>query len=780
MADKRAFKFHNDALAEDTLEVVSFEGVERISRCFRFSLELVSKQVDIEFDPVLSARAWLGIRQPIVLSGGSQGFQTLKIHGVIASFEQYLQGPGWNRYRAVLVPELWRMSLGYQSQIHQTVKTPDMVAKEIEEAAQKYNFPQGIPVEFKAKADDYVEREYVVQYLESDLNFIQRWCEHEGISYYFLQEGGSPEEGEIGKVVFADKNDHFPTIVGQSTIPFVSLGSGDSKVRPWTEPESALAFSLQQKVHPAKVVLKEYNWQTTSVDLRVETEVDSQAAFATFYEYGDHYKNQSEGKKLAEVRAQEIKCRKKIFSGISSAKALRAGYKFTLSKHPRSDFNQEYLLTEVRHYGSQAIEYVGGLSGAPTYYNEFTALQTTTPFRPERITPKPRVHGIYSGKIDGADDGTNHAQLDDQGRYKVKIPFDLSANQSGTASRWIRMGQPFGGKGRGMHAPLPKGTEVGLIHANGDPDRPVIAFCLPNPETPSMVTGANQNQQVIQSGSGNKIVINDGDGAEPQIALSSPTESTFLKIGKTGSGNFAMGTLGHMTGNVGGNSLFDVLGNEARKIIGETDWTHIGNHQTVYAADRREIVLKNSLSQVIGTRVESTKGNVVDIGLDNRVMQTSKSHGVKNKNMGTITTQINLTRAGTHLKEVSPKIEMDASTEIFAHSKDTKAKWTPDGWNLEAPKAEIKIKNLCSIQSTDNNIALNAKGDIVLNANEGIGIQATKDMLIIAKDKLEVKGKPITIKADGTLTLDGGDVKIVPNTAINGELKVKGTNLVVS
>lgn len=293
---------------------------------------------------------------------------------------------------------------------------------------------------------------------------------------------------------------------------------------------------------------------------------------------------------------------------------------------------------------------------------------------PERITPKPRVHGIFSGKIDGADDGTNHAQLDDQGRYKVKIPFDLSDRQGGTASRWIRMGQPFGGKGRGFHAPLPKGTEVGLIHANGDPDRPVIAFCLPNPETPSMVTASNQNQQVLQSGSGNRIVINDGDGSEPQIALSSPTESTFLKIGKTGSGNFAMGTLGNMSGNVGGNNIFDVLGNEARQIVGSTDWTHVGIHTTVFAADRREIVMGKSLSQVVGTRVESTKGNVIDIGLSNRLMRTTNTHAVQNKNMAAVTQQINLTRAGTHLKEVSPKIEMDGGSEILAHSKDTKAK----------------------------------------------------------------------------------------------------------
>ena len=40
--------------------------------------------------------------------------------------------------------------------------------------------------------------EYVCQYGESHLNFVSRWCEREGIYYFFEQSGG----GE--KVVFTD------------------------------------------------------------------------------------------------------------------------------------------------------------------------------------------------------------------------------------------------------------------------------------------------------------------------------------------------------------------------------------------------------------------------------------------------------------------------------------------------------------------------------------------------------------------------------------------------
>ncbi len=50
------------------------------------------------------------------------------------------------------------------------------------------------------------------------------------------------------------------------------------------------------------------------------------------------------------------------------------------------------------------------------------------------------------------------------------------------------MMQPYGGKREGMHFPLRKGTEVLLAFIDGDPDRPVIAGAVPNPETPSVVT----------------------------------------------------------------------------------------------------------------------------------------------------------------------------------------------------------------------------------------------------------------------------------------------------
>jgi len=53
-----------------------------------------------------------------------------------------------------------------------------------------------------------------------------------------------------------------------------------------------------------------------------------------------------------------------------------------------------------------------------------------------------------------------YAEIDDEGRYKVVLPFDLSYKSGGKASRYVRMMQPYEGSDYGMHFPLHKGVEV--------------------------------------------------------------------------------------------------------------------------------------------------------------------------------------------------------------------------------------------------------------------------------------------------------------------------------
>jgi uncharacterized protein involved in type VI secretion and phage assembly len=110
--------------------------------------------------------------------------------------------------------------------------------------------------------------------------------------------------------------------------------------------------------------------------------------------------------------------------------------------------------------------------------------------------------------------GADYPYIDEQGRYKVRLAYDLSGAEATQASHWVRMMQPYGGDNHGQHYPLHGGTEVALGHHNGDPDRPFILGALPNPNTPSPVNADNPSQHILRTWGGNELLFEDRAGQE--------------------------------------------------------------------------------------------------------------------------------------------------------------------------------------------------------------------------------------------------------------------------
>jgi type VI secretion system VgrG family protein len=495
-----SFSFESKAMAPETFKVAGFEGTEEISRPYRFEIGLVAENPDIDLEQLLLAPATLAIEK---------GDGLREIHGVVSECRLSDALPDHRyRYQVVLRPRIWLLSLSRQNQIYQEMSTPEIVSEEIMATGAK-----GATQHAKAGlfGDDfemrltrkYARREYIVQYQESDLAFVSRLMEHEGL-FYFFEQGDARE-----KMVITDNNVHFADLADREILPY--------------RPESGLAHypdeailslvSINRRV-PRKIMLKDYNYRLPHVMLQADAEVDAQA-HGLISTYGDHFKTPEQGLELARIRAQELRCTKQVFKGSSDSIRLQPGCRFMLEEHFCKAMNRRYVVTRIDHTGRRPLAGAAGVDPGRTesvsYGNRIHCIPAEVEYRPPRRTPKPKIGGLLNAHVDSAllED---RAEIDRQGRYKLLMPFDLSGAAAGKASRYVRKAQPYGGRDMGMHFPLHKGTEVICSFVNGDPDRPIITGVVPNPLTASVVSETNHTKNVLKTASGAFLEFNDGAG----------------------------------------------------------------------------------------------------------------------------------------------------------------------------------------------------------------------------------------------------------------------------
>ena len=77
--------------------------------------------------------------------------------------------------------------------------------------------------------------------------------------------------------------------------------------------------------------------------------------------------------------------------------------------------------------------------------------------------------------------GDEYAYIDDHGRYKAKMLFDLIDKSNGEASFPIRLSQCYSGAGYGIHFPNHEDTELLWACVDGNVDRPIGLWTVPNP-----------------------------------------------------------------------------------------------------------------------------------------------------------------------------------------------------------------------------------------------------------------------------------------------------------
>ncbi len=650
-----------DGIDPGALRPFQVEGEEAISSLYRFEVLALCRDDHLAFEDLLGRGATLRLERDN---------DRRTIFGIVWEIDELDRTIHDNRiFRLVVAPRLSRLELSRQCQIYgttQLVSVLDVVQGELSGAGKKGPAAAAQPAtdssDFEIRCfGSYPQCDYIVQYEETDLNFLSRLLEHDGIFYFFVDGAGKE------KVVFADANVAAPAIQGDARIEWGPddglVAVGGARVRDLVR---------QARHVPSRVYLRDYNYRLPHVPLLVDAEVDA-ASYGVVVEYGAHFKTPEDGARLVRVRAEALQCRRQTFRGRSDCPRLAAGHFFELARHDRDDLNQRYLITSVKHQVSEAVPGASGIGGRGeiAYTNSFECIPLTLPFRPERRAVAPRVDGLINGHVDGAGGG-ERAEIDDEGRYKIRIPFDLGGAPDGQGSKNMRLATPYGGPNNGMHFPLLKGTEVVIGCVNGDPDRPVILGTVPNPRNRSVVTSDSHDRNRIRTPSGIHFEMADGPGGggggsgggsggtlAPQSAgeritpvastdlvpqgqdaaltedsgttwarLSVPGGATphYLRLGaaeatseaamsssaatSSPSSGIMVHTPGNLESKVGGNSYHQVVGNDIDKIGGNRESTVTGNTTTTVSGNATETITGNVTETVTGTFAQTVNKTI--------------------------------------------------------------------------------------------------------------------------------------------------------------------------
>ncbi|NQD93730.1 type VI secretion system tip protein VgrG, partial [Pseudomonas sp. CrR25] len=120
-ANETHFSLRIEGLEHD-LQVLEFTGREALSQPYRFELELISEQPDLDLQSLLHQPAFLGFTP-----------DGLGIHGLIYQAAQGESGKRLTRYRLSLVPQLAYLAHRHNQRIFQHLTVPQIVATVLEE-----------------------------------------------------------------------------------------------------------------------------------------------------------------------------------------------------------------------------------------------------------------------------------------------------------------------------------------------------------------------------------------------------------------------------------------------------------------------------------------------------------------------------------------------------------------------------------------------------------------------------------------------------------------------
>jgi type VI secretion system secreted protein VgrG len=722
------------------LLVLAFEAEEEVSRPFQLDVTLmVLPDADVDPASLVGEKAVLTVH----LADGSDRW----FNGLVSRVQVWEEGGGDTRRRLRLriVPALWKLGLGRNNRIFQAKTVVEIAAEVLKDG--------GVELE-DALERSYPKRDYVVQYGESDLDFVSRLLEEEGLFYFFRHE----QDQHV--LVLGDENSAFPPIAGDDQLPFREPSGLVSE-------EHVDAFSSRVEIRPGAVTLRDFNYLRPAVDLTAGAKADVDQELE-WYDYPAGHQEGAEGKALAKTRLEQHRADSEAMTGASRCRRLASGHVFELVEHPVDGLLDKYVVLRATHRGHQA----GAPGAAPAakvepYRCQFQCIRHAVPVRPPRRTPRPVIPGPQTAVVTGPAGEEIHT--DEHGRIKVQFHWDRQGKKDEKTSCWVRVSQAWAGPGWGALY-LPRiGMEVVVEFLEGDPDWPLVVGAVYNGMSPPPVSlPGDKTKSTLRSASSlgsegnNELRFEDAKGSEEVYLHAQKDLRIRVEHDRSESvgANETITVEVDRTRHIGRDQSLTVDGNDTSTVavnqtleVGGNRSTAVGGSHTEAVAGDQEIAVGGSQALTVTAASAETVGAAKALSVGGAYAVTVG--GAMNEAVGGVRAE---EVGGTRSETVGgKKTESVAGARTLSVGKDLSE--TVSG------KRTLKV---------EKDLVLNVGGKLQHSVAKEYVLKAKK-LTVSAEDEMVMKvgSATFSLKKNGDVVVKGGKIEV----KASGDIVLKGSKV---
>jgi len=704
---------------------------------FEYRLEVASLMDDIKAKDVLGQKLTINVPLP---EGGFRYF-----NGHVASWSYHGTRDDRAIYHATVHPWLWFLSFTSDCRVFNNKSVVD-IAKIIFGKYRDADFDQILSA-------DYPVHEYVVQYRETDFNFVCRLLQQDGIYFYFRHDA------KRHQLVLSDGTGSHETATGFEEIPYIPP-STSAKQHEANFDHWKMSQDLDLKTYR----VHDYDYERPRTDLPGVGDADpkqERVFVGEVFDYPGMYVDQGRGQALANMRLEELHAEAQSIEVQGNPWGLGTGNIFTFLNPPRSDKPVDYLVTSA-HYDLWAPEERSGGNDQdqPPYRATYNLMPTSEQFRPRRISPRPTIVGPQTAVVVGikktADPEPEEIVTDLYGRVRIRFHWERIGDrhpdirgprdaEEEDDTCWVRVAQMWAGSKWGaIHIPR-VGQEVVVNFLEGDPDRPLIIGSVYNGDNmPPYDLPTNKTQSGLKSRSSkggnsnnfNEVRFEDLKGKEELHIQAEKDMSTLVKNNQSTS--------------VGADRSVSVGGNHSVSVTGKQDTTVTKDETQTYKANRKMTVALTNTDEITGAHTgtyKSTRTETVD-GADG--LKVTKG----NKTVDVLAGEYNSTAKTQY------KVVQGAANVIFMKEPDIVISNGKCEISLSAGDATVVAADSLTLKCGGAAISLKKDGTIEINGSQKVAIGGGTSTVELDQAGAKMSGMKVGISGQAVTEITGALIKI--------------------